>query len=188
LTLIVIDGLDASGKDTQAQMLASYLKAHGKTVLLRFHPSDDNFFGLRAKQFLMFKGKKAHFNAALFYMLDVIRSIILYSWRRFDYVIFIRYLMGTAYLPGPLYRVAYHFFSTIVPKSKFMFFLDISPEEAYRRVHKRGAKLEMFESPEEFRKVREKALALALENKWEIINSNRPALMVQEEIRKKIFD
>jgi len=188
LTLIIIDGLDASGKDTQAQMLSSYLKSHGKTVLLRFHPSDDNFFGLRAKHFLTFKGKKAHLNAALFYMLDVIRSIILYSWRRFDYVIFVRYLMGTAYLPSVLYRVAYHFFATFVPKSKFMFFLDVSPEEAYRRVRKRGTKIEMFESPEEFRKVREKALALALENNWKIINSNQPALRVQEEIRKKIFD
>lgn len=186
MTLIVIDGLDASGKNTQARMLASHLKSRGRTVFLRFHPSNDNFFGVRTKQFLKLKGKIAHLNAALFYMLDVIRSIILYSWRRFDYMIFVRYLMGTAYLPRPLERLAYHFFATVVPKSEFMFFLDILPEEAYRRVCERKEDLEMFESLEEFRKIRRKALALAIEDNWKIVNANGPAVRIQDEIRQKI--
>jgi dTMP kinase len=67
-------------------------------------------------------------------MLDVIRSILLYSWRKYDYVIFVRYLMGTAYLLSPLHRIAYYFFASIVPTSNFMFFLDVNPEEAYTRI------------------------------------------------------
>jgi len=186
LVFIVIDGLDASGKSTQAVKLYNFLKNHGKTVYLRFHPSNDNFFGVKTKQFLYLKGKSAHFAAAFFYMLDVIRSILLYSWRKYDYVIFVRYLMGTAYLPSPLHRVAYHFFASIVPTSNLMFFLDVNPEEAYRRIRQERKRREMFESLEELKRIRRKALSLASIDKWTIINANKPVKDVEKEIRKSL--
>ena len=187
MKFIVIDGLDASGKSTQAKLLSSFLKKRGLTVFLRKHPSNDNIFGTRTKYFLGHKGKSAHLNAALFYMFDVIRSIIFYSWRRFDYIIFVRYLMGTAYLPRSLDRIAYHFFAAIVPSSSFMFFLDVSPAEAHRRVSLRRKELEMFESLEELQKIRQKALSLALEDEWIIVNADRPINRIQEDIRRTII-
>jgi len=186
LVFIVIDGLDASGKSTQALRLYNFLGNHGKTVFLRFHPSNDNFFGVEAKQFLYLKGKSAHFAAAFFYMLDVIRSISLYSWRRYDYLIFVRYLMGTAYLPSPLHRIAYHFFASIVPTSNLMFFLDVSPEEACRRIQQTRDRREMFESLEELKRIRRKALDLASIDKWIITNANKPINEVEKEIRKSL--
>ena len=120
-------------------------------------------------------------------MFDVIRSIIIYSWRRFDYIIFVRYLMGTAYLPRPLDRMAYHFFATIVPSSSFMFFLDVSPAEAHRRVSLRELELEMFESLEELQKIRQKALSLALEDEWIIVNADRAINQIQEDIQRNII-
>ena len=173
MVFVVIDGLDASGKSTQAFRLYNFLRSRGNTVFLRFHPSNDNFLGVKAKQFLYLKGKGPHF-AAAFYMVDVIRSILLYSWRRYDYVIFVRYLMGTAYLPSPSPRIAYHFFASIVPTSDFMFFLDVNPEEAYRRIQQERNKQEMFESLEELERISQKALSLALMDKWTIINANKP--------------
>jgi len=184
LVFIVIDGLDASGKSTQAIALYKFFKSHGKTVFLRFHPSSDNFFGVKARQFLYLKGKSAHSAAALFYMFDVIRSILHYSWRKYDYIIFVRYLMGTAYLPSPLHRIAYHFFASIVPTSDLMFFLDVSPEEAYRRIQQERRRREMFESLEELKRIRHKALFLALIGKWAVIDGNKPVKDVEEEIRK----
>lgn len=184
MTFIVIDGLDASGKSTQALQLFKFFTAKGKTVCLRFHPSDDNLFGVKARQFLYSKGKSAHFASALFYMADVIRSILLYSWRKFDYVIFVRYLMGTAYLPPPLHRIAYHFFALFVPKSNAMFFLDTAPHEAYRRIRRTRKNQEMFESMDELGKVRAKGLSLALIGKWRIIDANRSTEEVEMEIRK----
>ncbi|MGC8895939.1 MAG: thymidylate kinase [Candidatus Bathyarchaeia archaeon] len=184
LVFIVIDGLDASGKSTQAFRLYNFLKNNGKTVYLRFHPSNDNFFGIKAKQFLYSNGKSAHFAAALFYMVDVIRSILLYSWRKFDYIIFVRYLMGTAYLPSPLHTIAYHFFALVVPKSNSMFFLDVTPKEAYKRIQQGRERQEMFESLEELEKIRRKALYLALIGKWKIINANKPAEEIEKEIIK----
>jgi len=186
LVLIVIDGLDASGKSTQALGLCDFLKEHGGTVCLRFHPSDDNFLGVNARRFLYLEGKKAHSAAALFYMLDVIRSILLYSWRRYDYTVFVRYLMGTAYLPSPLHRIAYHFFASTVPTSDLMFFLDVSPEEANRRIQHEHRRREMFESLEELKRIRRKALYLALIGRWKIIDADKPVETVSEEMRKSL--
>lgn len=119
-------------------------------------------------------------------MADVIRSILIYSWQKYDYVIFVRYLMGTAYLPYPLHRVAYHFFALIVPKSDNMFFLDTTPQEAYRRIRRARTDREMFESINELRKVRVKGLSLALIGKWKIIDSNRSIEAVEMEIQKML--
>jgi len=181
---MVIDGLDASGKSTQALQLSKFFTAEGKTVCLRFHPSDDNLFGVKASQFLRSRGRSAHFASALFYMADVIHSILLYAWQNYDYVIFVRYLMGTAYLPSPLHIIAYNFFALFVPKSSLMFFLDTSPSEAYRRIHQTRKNQEMFESLNELRKVRVKALSLALIGKWTIIDANKSTEEVGRGIRK----
>lgn len=186
MVFIVIDGLDASGKSTQALRLYRFLHRRGKSALLRIHPSNDNPFGLRARRFLYSRGRSAHFAAAFFYMLDVIRSILLFSWRRYAYIIFVRYLMGAAYLPAPLHRLAYHFFAFIVPTPKFMFFLDVTPEEAYRRIVQTRIRLEMFESLEELKKVRSKALSLALIDRWIIVDANRTIETIEREIRKKL--
>ena len=187
MVFIVIDGLDASGKSTQALRLYSFLHNCGKTTLLRIHPSNDNFLGVKTRQFLYARGKSAHFAAAFFYMLDVIRSVLLYSWRKYDYIIFVRYLMGTAYLPTPLHRLAYYFFAFTVPTSQFMFFLDVKPEEAYRRIQQTRRRREMFENLEELEQVRLKALSLALTGKWTIIDGNKPMDAIEGEIRGRLF-
>jgi dTMP kinase len=182
LVLIVIDGLDASGKSTQALSLYRSLKKNAKMVFLRIHPSNDNLFGVKARQFLYLRGKSAHFASAFFYMLDVIRSILLYSWQKYDCIIFVRYLMGTAYLPSPIHTIAYHFFASTVPTSDFMFFLDVRPEEADRRIRQTRDRFEMFENLEELEKTRRKALSLAQIGKWRIINASKVTRDVENEI------
>ena len=186
MVFIVIDGLDASGKSTQATLLSSFLKRYGHSVFLRVHPAPDNFFGRKTEFFLLQRGRKAHFNAALFYMIDVIRSVLLYGFKRFDFMIFVRYLMGTAYLPSPLHSLAYHFFSMILPTSSFMFFLDITPPEAHRRLQLRNAEIEMFETLKDLEKTRLKALTLAKEDNWQIIDADRSVAEIQTEIRRII--
>jgi len=182
LVLVVIDGLDASGKSTQALRLEKSLRKHAKTVFLRVHPSKDNFFGIEARHYLYRRGKSAHFASAIFYMLDVVRSIMLFSWQKYDFIIFVRYLMGTAYLPSPIHRIAYHFFAYIVPKSDYMFFLDVSPGEADRRIRKTRKQTEIFETLEELKKTRHKALTLALTCNWRIIDAGQPVSKVGKDI------
>ena len=162
------------------------LNERGKTVCLRIHPENDNFFGAKARQFLFLRGKSAHFASAVFYMIDVIRSILLYSWRKVDYVVFVRYLMGTAYLPAPLDKIAYHFFALVVPKSEIMIFLDVSPEAAVSRIVQSRVEREMFEDTDSLNKVRNRALSLAFLDKWIIVDSNRPTTEVAASIMKII--
>jgi dTMP kinase len=184
IKLIVIDGLDASGKTTQAHRLTRFLQSKAKTTCLRVHPSDDNVLGANAKRFLQANGKNAHFASAFFYMLDVLHSIVKYSWRDYDYIIFVRYLMGTAYLPSPIDKIAYCFFSALLPKPPKMLFIDIKPEEAYKRIMKRTKnKVEMFEKPEALIRVREKGTALTTLDEWIIIDGSRPPAEIELIIR-----
>lgn len=185
---VVFDGLDASGKSTQGLIFYNRLTACGKTVLLRIHPSEDNFFGRKARKFLLSHGINAHFSSAIFYMFDVIHSVLLYSWRRYDFIIFVRYLMGTAYLPYPLDKILYHFFASTVPTSDYMFFLDLPPEEANRRIRENRSShaVEMFENLENLRRIRTKALSLLSTDKWNVINGNRTVGQVEKDIAEKL--
>jgi dTMP kinase len=184
--LIVIDGLDGSGKSTQAYLISERLHRINKTVCLRVHPENDNWFGRKARIFLFSKGKSAHFTSAIFYMADVIHSILLYSWRKSDFTVFVRYLMGTAYLPSPLHTIAYNFFSSIVPKSKGMFFLDVNPQVAANRINSNRIEVEMFENLQSLNRVRSKALSLTRFDNWIIINSNQGSEIVVHELMKNI--
>ena len=94
--------------------------------------------------------------------------------------------MGTAYLPSPLHEITYYFFSFWVPKSKAMFFLDTTPEEAWRRIRETREKQEMFENINQLKKIRGKGLKLASLGFWKIINADKSINEVQTRIRKTI--
>ncbi len=186
MVFIVLDGLDASGKSTQALRLRAFLAGQGRSVYMRIHPSGDSWAGALTRRFLQSEGRSAHFASAIFYILDVVGSIIRTPWRLYDYVVFVRYLMGTAYLPPPLNRVAYVFFATILPRPRFKFFLDVEPEEARRRIVEGRSELEMFESLEQLRKIGGRALSLARGFRWTIIDGNSPEDDVEVRIREHI--
>jgi len=186
MVFVVIDGLDASGKSTQAQRLRDVLTKQGKSVYVRVHPSDDCWAGVGTRRFLLMEGRGAHFAAAILYVLDVVRSTIRCPWWLYDYVVFVRYLMGTAYLPPPLHRIAYHFFAALLPSPGFRFFLDVEPEEAHRRIVEIRSQMEMFESLEQLGRVKDKALSLARTGSWIIIDANQPEEIVEAQILENI--
>ena len=167
MRFIIIDGLDGSGKDTQASLIYQKYREKGEIVILRSHPSSDNLYGINAKKALLGNGKVNKFKASFYYALDVIRSVRIY-YGKGDTVIFVRYLMGVAYLPFPLAKIFYKFFETILPTSDYMFFLDLDPQEALKRLQARKDE-EMFENFQDLVKVREKVLKLAHE--WHLINA-----------------
>lgn len=181
---IVIDGLDGSGKTSQAMMLCQYLESMGYTYELRSHPSDDNYLGKKGRNYLLQTGSWARIMASAFYMLDVLRSIFLYRWSKVDYVVFVRYLMGTAYLPSPLHRVAYFIFKLTMPDGDHMFFIDVTPEEAHRRIEETRDEIEMFESLERLVKVRGRVLELANRKEWTLIDGDLSMEAIQSEIRR----
>jgi dTMP kinase len=169
MRLIIVDGLDGVGKDTHAKLIKDRYEEMGEKVALRSHPESDNFFGKKAKKALLGKGKINKLKASVFYMVDVLRSIKKYYGKKeYDTLIMVRYLMGTAYLPQRLAKIAYDLFENFVPTSDYMFFLDASPTKLLKRFEERD-ELEMFETLDELVKVRKKALLLA--ESWNIIDT-----------------
>ena len=182
MRLIIVDGLDAVGKDTQAKLIYDRYHQIDNKVIIRSHPSDDNYFGRRAKESLLKKSKINKIRASIFYMFDVLRSIRkYYKAKEEGTLIMVRYLMGTAYLPKRFAKFTYKFFENFVPTSKYMFFLDAHPKELFNRVEKRNVK-EIFETPEELNNVRNKALMLT-EN-WHIIDTNQSIEDTYKKIEK----
>ena len=64
--------------------------------------------------------------------------------------------------------------------------MDVSPEKAASRIIHGRDKKEMFEELDALRKVRAKALSLAQSDKWIIIDSNKPAIVVAAKIMEVI--
>lgn len=170
MRFIVVDGLDGVGKDTHARFIKMRYENKGEKVIVRSHPESDNFFGKKAKMALLSKGKMNKLKASIYYMLDVLRSIrIYYRKKECDTLIMVRYLVGSAYLPTKLAKIAYSFFYNFVPTSEYMFFLDASPKKLLKRVERRDKK-EIFETHDELIKVRKKSLMLV--KNWHIIDSS----------------
>jgi dTMP kinase len=178
MRFIVVDGLDGSGKSTHAQMIREKYLQKGENVILREHPSHDNPYGLKAKKALLGRGKINKIKAALYYALDVIRSVRKY-YGNGETLIMVRYLMGVTYLPLPLARLLYRIFTAALPTSDYMFFLDLEPEEALKRLLERDEE-EMFENLEDLNQVRDKALQLV--KNWHIIDTAGSIGEVQQRI------
>ena len=172
MRLIIVDGLDGVGKDTHAQLIKKRYETKGLRVRVRSHPESDNVFGRTSKKALLGSGKINQAKASAFYALDILHSLKQFYHRNkeYDVLILVRYLMGTAYLPSSLAKIGYRFFMKFVPTSEYMFFLDASPDDLVTRVRTRS-ETEMFETRDEFVKVRKKALMLAAHD-WYIIDTS----------------
>ena len=108
MRLIIVDGLDAVGKDTHAKLIYDRYKNRGEKVIIRSHPTADNFFGRKAKKALTGEGKIDKLLASFYYMLDVLRSVKkYYKPDTPGTLIMVRYLIGTAYLPERLAKNGY---------------------------------------------------------------------------------
>jgi dTMP kinase len=121
-------------------------------------------------------------------MVDVVRSVMLYSWRRVDYTIFVRYFMGTAYLPKPLHVLGYNFFTKVLPKSRHMYFLDVTPQEAAKRIKETRTEMEMFESYAALKKVRGKALELTRFDNWTVIDGDKATQYIAAQMKSLVLD
>ena len=167
---IVVDGLDGCGKDTHARRIARLLEAKGEKVTIVSHPSNRRF-GRISKRSLESSGKLARFWATVFYILDVLVSVRRLR-KQEGTVIFVRYLMGAAYLPRSLAPSGYKVFRNLLPFPDIAFFIDVEPKTAIRRIEARDHAREMFETEEKLAAVREVAKSL-LSGEWEVIDNNR---------------
>ncbi|MDH7508680.1 MAG: hypothetical protein QHH00_04690 [Methanomassiliicoccales archaeon] len=169
---IVVDGIDGSGKTTHAVWIKEYYHKKGESTLIYFHPSD-RLLGKISKAALKKSGKIMQIVAAVFFIFDVLWSLgsMKKESRRYDNIVFVRYLMATAYLPERLMKSGYEFFKNLLPIPERLLLIDIDPVIAYTRITARQDEMEMFESLDQLKKIRERMLMLAKDN-WYVIDNS----------------
>lgn len=187
MEMIVVDGIDGSGKSTVAEWIAQHYRSRGERVLIRAHPSD-SFCGRLSRRSLTSEGKLMRTVATIFFILDVLNSLrLLRSWKDQDKVIFVRYVMATAYLPSSLYVAGYEFFCKLLPIPERLLLVDATPECALRRIEEREHVREMFENMESLEKVRGKVLVLAARG-WKVLNNCGPVEDTRSQLAEVLSD
>jgi dTMP kinase len=169
---LTFEGLDGSGKSTQARLLASFLEKRGIPVLLTREPGG----GLPAVRELLLKEPLSPEAEYLLFSADRaehVRRVVLPALERGTWVVSDRYLDSSLAYQGfgrglslPwLLKVAKGATSGLTPH--LTFFLDLPPEEALRRV-KDPDRLER-EGLAFFQRVREGYLFLAEVYSWRFV-------------------
>lgn len=168
--MVVVDGLDGCGKDTHARRMKELMEADGQRVVIVSHPSN-RLFGRASKRALEGSGHVPRALATLFYTVDVLGSVSRFNRAVDGTYIFVRYLLGTAYLPRRLAPAGYRLFRNLLPFPDLAVFIDIEPAVALRRIEKRDHKREMFETLEKLESIREVAKALTADE-WFVIDNS----------------
>ncbi len=168
--LIAVDGLDGSGKNTHASCIRDIMERNGEVVIIRSHPSMGRL-GRASKSALQGEGHVARFLATIFYTLDVLVSVRWYNKRADCTVIFVRYILGTAYLPRRLAPYGYRLFRNMLPFPDLALFIDIDPEIAIRRIEERDHTREMFETKEKLDKVR-RTVGRLIGDEWIVVDNS----------------
>ncbi len=170
---VVIDGIDGSGKSTLASWVRERYESKGEKVLVRVHPSP-TWIGRRARRALEGEGRAMRLIATVYFIIDVLDSLrrTRRDSRSFDTIVFVRYLMATAYLPKRLAPVGYDFLAKVLPVPKRLVLVDVDPVVAHRRITERQHNREMFEDVESLEKVRRKVLLLASRGQWRVIDNS----------------
>jgi len=169
---IVIDGIDGSGKTTHASWIKEYYEERGESTAIYLHPSS-RLLGRLSRKSLQGSGRVMQALAGMFFIMDVLNSlrIMRHQARKRDNVVFVRYLMATAYLPGRLTKMGYTFFAKLLPVPERLLLVDIDPKVAFRRISARMEKKEMFEDIPHLTRIREKVLSLT-DGSWKVIDNS----------------
>ncbi len=170
IRLIAVDGLDGCGKDTHAERIRRLLEASGERATIVSHPSR-RLFGRLSKRALQRSGAPARLVATLFFTADVLTSVRWYKREKDGTVIFVRYLMGTAYLPPAIAPHGYALFRKLLPFPDLALFIDIDPHVALKRIQQRDHAREMFETEGELASIRVVAKALA-SAEWTVVDNS----------------
>lgn len=180
--LIAVDGLDGSGKDSHSLRIQEALEQHGDTVIVLRHPSN-RVFGRMSKRAMQKSGSAAMAVAAVFYTLDVLVSVREYKRLRSGRVVFVRYLLGTAYLPRRMAHRTYTLFRRLLPFPDLPLFIDVEPAVAIHRIEIRDHVREMFETEGQLSQIRAVALSIA-KGEWIIVNNSEDGESPFEQVRE----
>ena len=135
------------------------------------------------------KGRIMRLVASIFFIGDVLSSLrfLRKDRKRYGTLIYVRYLMATAYLPERYIDLGYDFFAKILPVPRRLLLVDIDPGVAIRRIESRNETKEMFEDLGSLVKIRGKVLKLASKG-WTVIENNEDADQMPVALKRIIED
>ena len=187
---IVIEGMDGSGKTTQAKMLAKFLKKQGFSVALTHEPSNNAIGKMISNELVKDKNLSAHAISLAFAADRMIHleKTIKPALDKYDYVVSDRYYHSSlAYQPlqGSPYEWVRQL-NRYVLEPDMTFIIDV-PVEIF--LERRGETDVIFEKREFQEKLRNSYLELAenLSDPIAVVEGIRSIEDIHAEIREKVI-
>ncbi len=188
---VVFEGLDKSGKETQARLLVDHLKSKGLRAVYTEEPNPHNMMGRMIRDWLNRKYEIQSGEAvALLYTADRqehLKTFILPNLKEGISVVSDRYFYSTIAYQSVLYGVDGKWIRDVnrfARKPDLVIFLDVSPEESVRRTRAN----DRHENLDFQKRVREAYMDLAEREGFEIIDGNRGKEEISNEIKKKVSE
>lgn len=194
---IVFEGIDGSGKSTQAKLLQQQLQDEGYKTYLTFEPTDSPI-GSIIRNIFKRRIEAAHETIAGLFVADRLDHLlnntngILKKLNEGYTVISDRYYLSSYAYQGAHVDMDWvmqaNSKSAALLKADLTIYIDISPEESLQRVHKGRNDIEIFENLENLQKVQaayEKAISLTEKNE-NIIRIN--GATSSNEVASKVWD
>lgn len=193
MLLVALEGIDGSGKGTQARLLCSWLREKGYTCHLTAEPTESEIGTLIRRYLgeladsrimaLLFAADRAHHLREIMAQLEA-GSIVVTE----------RYLYSSIAYQGALgmERSWLEQINSFAPQADIVFYLDVDIGTAMQRIaslnsFRREREMESYENEEFLKKVRGIYLEVAEErDNFEVIDANKGIKEVQSDIRRRL--
>jgi len=186
---IVFEGIDKSGKETQAKMLYDYLHNKGIPVIYTEEPSPKNPIGRLIKMWLVRQAEiKSGEAITLLYTADRyehLKKTILPALSAGKNVICDRYFYSTIAYESAIFGIDREWIRSLhknVRKPDVVIFIDIDPEVSLKR--ERASPNDRLEKVELLRKVREAYKEMVNEEGFFVVNGDRTREEVFGDVEK----
>jgi len=196
---IAFEGIDGSGKSTQARLLTDQLTKEGHKVCLTFEPTDSPI-GVIIRNIFTHKMEADHRTIAGLFVADRLNHLldknngVLKKLEEGYTVITDRYYFSSYAYHGAHMSLDWvieaNALSAELLRPDINIFIDISPEISMQRITSGRSSLELFETTENLIKVRDKYYEafekLKLKERVFITDGNRSPEMIAADIRNEI--
>ena len=197
---IVFEGIDGSGKTTQAELLAQFLRSEGIETVITAEPTDLST-GKELRAALSGKEKKSECEMAALFVLDRIahnndsengiRALV----ERGVYVICDRYYYSTLAYQGMSTDYDWvrgmNLLCPDIMKPDLCIYLDLLPSQSLERIKKGRESTEIYETEEILTRVRNTFMTVIDDLKSidniAVIDAYRPLLEISEDIKREVM-
>ena len=189
-TFIVIEGIDGTGKSTQAKRLGEWYEAQGREVVLSFEPTKGPW-GTKLRESmtagrlnaeeeleLFIKDRRQHVEELIQPALDAGKVVILDRY----YFSTMAYQGARGFDPQAIRERNEAF----APRPDLLLILDLDVDTAHQRIGRRGDSTNEFEQRDTLTKCREIFLSLKDEDFVRVIDSNAEMDVVTSRIREAV--